>query len=199
MAKTRLQIPKATRDAVLKEFNHRCAICGTDRPQVHHIDEDPSNNELLNLIPLCPNCHLVDQHNPTVPMDAEKLRLFREFKDPTILKPQFHLLFIRMKYLNSITSESKASDVEKCSKELVEFIAELEMGSFYSKSLGKLLKRDTSGVFSMYDEAANRAKYERMAKQYIEQITDVKDTVRSLIIELLRFQNWPDKNETVRK
>ena len=48
-------------------FNHHCARCGRDsrRPgnsreqlQVHHIDGNPGNNDLENLIPLCAECHL---------------------------------------------------------------------------------------------------------------------------------------------
>src|SRR6266852_5884563 len=92
-SKTRKAVPKATRSQVLAEFNHRCAVCGTDRPQIHHIDENPSNNDPMNLIPLCPNCHLTDQHNPTQPIDPAKLSLFRQYKDPMILTPQFHPLF----------------------------------------------------------------------------------------------------------
>jgi hypothetical protein len=88
MAKERIAIPKQIREQVLVEFNHRCAVCGADRPQVHHIDEDPSNNEPLNLLPLCPNCHLIDQHNPTGGMEIPKLLLFRRFKDPAILRCQ---------------------------------------------------------------------------------------------------------------
>ena len=62
--KTRTDIPKTVREAVLKEFNHRCAVCGGDRPHLDHIDEDPSNNDPFNLLPLCPNCHIRDRHNP---------------------------------------------------------------------------------------------------------------------------------------
>ena len=50
MAKQRVNPSKAVRDSLLDEFNHRCAVCGVDRPQVHHIDENPSNNDPLNLI-----------------------------------------------------------------------------------------------------------------------------------------------------
>ena len=48
-------------------FNYFCARCGKDcrktkMPQlvlqVHHIDENPANNALENLIPLCASCHL---------------------------------------------------------------------------------------------------------------------------------------------
>ena len=48
-------------------FNFYCARCGKDCRnakkadsilQVHHIDENPGNNDLGNLIPLCAVCHL---------------------------------------------------------------------------------------------------------------------------------------------
>ena len=195
MAKTRLTVPKAIREAVLKEFNHRCAICGTDRPQVHHIDEDPSNNDLLNLIPLCPNCHLVDQHNPTIPMDPEKLRLFREFKDPTILRPQFHPLFKRMKFLNLVKSDSDVRDLDAQCNELTEFIAVLEMGAFYSKRIGELLKKPPVAIAPVhYDRSegwsSSFSNNESKSKQYMEQLMSGREQVYSLIVELLRFQSW---------
>jgi hypothetical protein len=55
MRKARPSILRPIKDSVLREFNHRCAICGKERPQIHHIDENPANNDPLNLIPLCPN------------------------------------------------------------------------------------------------------------------------------------------------
>ena len=48
-------------------FDFYCARCGKDCRnsknaesilQVHHIDENPGNNDLGNLIPLCAACHL---------------------------------------------------------------------------------------------------------------------------------------------
>ena len=48
-------------------FDFYCARCGKDCRnsknaesvlQVHHIDENPGNNDLENLIPLCAACHL---------------------------------------------------------------------------------------------------------------------------------------------
>ena len=42
-------------------YPHQCAICGwnedEDILQVHHIDENRQNNNIENLIILCPNCH----------------------------------------------------------------------------------------------------------------------------------------------
>jgi len=40
---------------------HKCAVCGWAEDErileVHHKDEDRSNNALDNLIILCPTCH----------------------------------------------------------------------------------------------------------------------------------------------
>ena len=89
----RALMPKKLKDDLLDEYDHRCAVCGGDRPHIHHIDEDATNNKLDNLLPLCPNCHLRDQNNPTRKIDIPKLRIFRKYKDPAILKPQFLIMW----------------------------------------------------------------------------------------------------------
>ncbi len=191
MAKTRTEIPKATREGVLKEFNHRCAICGTDRPQVHHIDENPSNNELLNLIPLCPNCHLIDQHNPTSPLEPDKLKIFRKYKDPTILKPQFHPLFLRMKFLTEVVDEQSVSELGKQVQELCQFIEMLEMGTFYAERIYKLIRQPSVGIFFGPPETQSEilAGLKENAN-YRDQLRNSKEPVYSLIMEIIRFQKW---------
>lgn len=49
MAK-REALPTKIRMQILGEYNHKCAICGQANPQVHHIDQNPSNNEIDNLL-----------------------------------------------------------------------------------------------------------------------------------------------------
>lgn len=194
MPKERVPPPKAVRDAVMDEFNHKCAICGKERPQVHHIDEDPSNNDPLNLIPLCPNHHLIDLHNPTGMVAPGKIRLFRKYKDPTILTPQFHVLFVRMEFLDHVEDGHNIQALHRRADELAEFVANLEMGSFYSNQLGKLLKLPAlrvsgSGVPDPMQEAAIR-----QAREYREQLHAVRERVIDLIVELLRFQKWDHSN-----
>ena len=132
MPKNRVPVSKAVKEKVLAEFNHRCAVCGADRPQIDHIDEDPSNNDPMNLLPLCPNCHLTDRHNPTSRIENKKLALFRQFKDPAILSPQFHPLYLRLGFVDSINlSDEPVESLEKQANELIDFIRALNMGSFY--------------------------------------------------------------------
>ena len=59
MSKIRKQIPKAIRTDVLFLSDRTCCICHIRGKaiQIHHIDEDPSNNAFENLAVLCPECH----------------------------------------------------------------------------------------------------------------------------------------------
>lgn len=59
-SKPRKTISTKTRSILQKEIKSTCPICSNEDVehfQVHHIDENPLNNELENLLMLCPNCH----------------------------------------------------------------------------------------------------------------------------------------------
>lgn len=49
------------RQKAFRNYEHKCAICGwnedIDILEVHHIDSNRENNDLNNLIILCPTCH----------------------------------------------------------------------------------------------------------------------------------------------
>lgn len=58
----RVRIPRENkvRAELQKEIDSICPFCGnTDvgHFEIHHIDENPSNNEISNLLLLCPTCH----------------------------------------------------------------------------------------------------------------------------------------------
>lgn len=52
---------KDYRKQALKTYSHECACCGYNEDerilQVHHKDSNRENNDIGNLIILCPNCH----------------------------------------------------------------------------------------------------------------------------------------------
>lgn len=189
----RRTIPRAVRDQVLAEYRHRCSICGADRPQVHHIDENPENNAPLNLLPLCPNCHLTDQHNPTQLIDPLKLSLFRRYKDPAILLPQFQPIFARFVFLLSLSDSSDPWALEANSKELVEFISAFEMGEFYAKRIDALLKMSPVLGFIALNSLLpyeDDPQYQKGVAAYRQQLAGAKDQVIALCVELLRYQRW---------
>lgn len=186
-------IPKAVREKVLSEYNHLCAICGGTNPHLHHLDGDHANSDALNLLPLCPNHHLGDQHNPTRKMAPERMRLFRLHKDPAILWPQFEPLFNRLLFL--IRLDETATDretVERDVEDLVAFVAALEMGEFYSSRIGKLITAPAHAHVWSFDTPASE--FERIHgeehREHVEQLIANRDAVLSLAAELLRYQNW---------
>lgn len=186
MGKERTSIPKVIKEKVLGEFNHKCAICGSERPQLHHIDENPSNNELLNLIPLCPNCHLTDQHNPTTVIPLHKLKLFREHKDPAILSPKFHPLYKRITYLFEISDTSPDEFLQNSSVELVNFISFFNMGGFYKEELTKLIRCKPRSYHNGSPYLAEKGYID----EYRDQLLNNREKALELIVELLRYQDW---------
>jgi hypothetical protein len=63
MAKERVPIPDDIAAAVMFASDRTCCVCRLEKHkvQIHHIDEDPSNNTIENLAVICPNCH-TDAH-----------------------------------------------------------------------------------------------------------------------------------------
>lgn len=60
--KNRVKIKQVTkvRSILQQEINSTCPFCSNSEVghfQIHHIDENPENNELSNLLLLCPTCH----------------------------------------------------------------------------------------------------------------------------------------------
>jgi hypothetical protein len=189
MAKERKKTPRPISDAVLKEFNYRCAIGGEDRPQLHHIDENPENNDPMNLLPLCPNCHLTDQHNPTAKIPIGILRLFREYKDPAILKPQFKPIYDRMSYLYSYYDLS-CCEIEEAQRELSSFIACLEMGKYYQERIWNV--NPVSVCFTAFSLTADEVSRQiaQQNPQFHQIVAANGKKVEQSIIELLRYQQW---------
>lgn len=204
MAKERERIPAKTREQVLKEYSHLCAKCAKPNPQLHHIDDNPSNNDPMNLIPLCPNHHLTDQHNPTKRIETDILRLFRQYKDPMILTPQFQPLYKRMGFLDDIETDSAlspreitehANRLEFQARVLVRFVSSLEMGTAYARELAQLLQltgeRSIKAVDAKtWQTARYRSDQPAPAERYAKEIREVQSQVQDLVVEVLRFQDW---------
>lgn len=217
MEKTRPQVPKATREEALTAFNHMCAACGEVRPQLHHIDGNPENNLAINLIPLCPNDHLRDAHDPTRPIEAGRLRLLRIFRDPTVLDPRFQPIFFRfesfrehaqklkqnlspIKTGNGITFSLRVPDreqsleVERCAEEFWRFLQVFEKGDFYAREFERTLAPDVyAGILGKPQDRSSVVN--ELLRQDLEQMFA---KMESLIVEMLRYQNWGKQIKTSR-
>jgi len=194
MPKDRVDIPKSTQEAVLKEYSHSCAICGARDPQLHHIDENPSNNAPLNLIPLCPNHHLNGQHRLHYAIPASRLLLFRIHKHTGILAPQFTPLFNRMLFMEDIPDEAQAYKLVETGEDLCELVNAHVMGNFYAKQLRKTLPfRGTPNNWPNPDDSYNEAfeqESKEIDKEYLEELRQVRTKIQSIVVELLWYQPW---------
>ncbi|WP_199758353.1 HNH endonuclease [Flavobacterium microcysteis] len=58
--KRRIPIAPKFKALLQKEINSKCPLCPNEDVghfEIHHIDENPENNNLENLLMLCPTCH----------------------------------------------------------------------------------------------------------------------------------------------
>lgn len=54
----RIILTEEEKDMVFGKFNNECAVCRkTEGLHIHHKDENPSNNQMNNLVVLCGVCH----------------------------------------------------------------------------------------------------------------------------------------------
>lgn len=78
--KTRKTIPKEIESEVLFRSNLKCCIDQKRGDHIHHLDEDPANNEFDNLVFLCFDCH----NEATVTNSLRKTlteKTIRKFRD----------------------------------------------------------------------------------------------------------------------
>lgn len=197
MAKKRTSIPKQVAEAVMKEYRHKCAVCGRHSPQLHHLNEDPADNDTGNLLPLCPNCHLQDAHDPTSRPEPKKLRLFRKYKDPLILDPRFHPIYRRMKFLREPVEPPNPALYKYRANELLDFVAQFQMGGFYRGKILDLLnnpevhfclKRTLEGNPVTKGQVQGDSILHSAAFEYRT------DQIEALVVELIRYQGWVAKS-----
>ena len=108
MAKKRVPIPKRTERELLYRNQSVCCICQKSGVQIHHIDNDPSNNELNNLCVLCieHHAHASSVSTMTKGLDGALLRKY---------KSEWEGLVLRRRRLGMIASRKarKAGDKDR--------------------------------------------------------------------------------------
>jgi hypothetical protein len=87
--KRRTEIPSELAAQILFLSDRICCVCRRQKPvQIHHIDEDPSNNALENLSVLCLDCHRETQIRGGFDrkLDAAQIILYRDQWLATVAK-----------------------------------------------------------------------------------------------------------------
>ena len=173
--KTRTKIPNKIRVAVLKEYHHKCSICDASEPapELHHIDEHPSNHDSLNILPLCPNCHRSK-------LNSRILSIFRKYKSREILSVQFEQLFKKAARIFDLSEEDYYPDCYSLGDDLVAFVRQLKKGKYYAPKIYKLVR----AIPELNQET--KEEWEAFDRQR-------REDIMGLIVELLPFQNWKPK------
>ena len=80
--KERAEIPQEVAASALFESDRTCCVCRVrgKAVQIHHVDEDPANNETSNLAVLCFDCHRDTQIRGGFDrkLDAAQVELYRD-------------------------------------------------------------------------------------------------------------------------
>ena len=175
MTKTRTQIPKKIKDAILKEYHHKCAFghANPPAPELHHIDENPSNHDALNILPLCPNCHS-SKLNPRI------LSLFRKYKKWEILSVEFELLLDKATAIFKRFGNDYYAYCHQDGKDLLAFVRNLEKGEYYADAIDDWIRAIPEPDQETPEglEAFNRQRCE---------------AIMGLLVELLPFQGWESR------
>jgi len=119
--------------------------------------------------------------------------LFRRFKDPAILSPQFEPLYDRLRFMDDLAFES--TDLESLrarALELIAFVGALKMGDFYSNQLRELLAPVSHARMITLDMPQSKLDQWRREEhiEYLEKLTCGHDDSLRLCAELLRYQDW---------
>jgi len=172
----RTEIPRKIRVAVLKEYHHKCAICEASQPdpELHHIDEDPSNHDSLNILPLCPNCHRSK-------LNSRILLVFRKYKSREILSVQFEQLYKKVAIIIDLSDCDYYPACYELGTDLVTFVRTLKHGKYYAAKIDGLIR-----ALPELDRETPE-EWKAFLKQRHEEIM-------GLIVELLPFQNWKPKS-----
>ena len=201
---SRKRLSASLQNRILIEFNHLCAVCGRPRPHIHHIDGDPSNNDDENLLPLCPNHHLLDAHDPTQRIAPGQLALFRKHRDPYILLSQFKPLLVRLSFLSEpLVSELEFLELEVRARDLVAFLASMKQGRYYSRCVTQIIgwnelhwptnvSPDATGpeADAARQLAEAHKRDESAQADYRDLLRSRRDRVTGLVVESLRYQEW---------
>jgi len=72
----RVPVSERLKSEIISKCNNCCCVCQTHHlVQFHHIDGDPSNNDIDNMAPLCPNCHSRAHSNSQLTNNLTDLRI----------------------------------------------------------------------------------------------------------------------------
>lgn len=124
--KIRIKIPKENkiRAELQKEIGSICPFCESDDVghfEIHHIDENPSNNEIGNLLLLCPTCHSKITKRDISNIDVYKKKvLLLTNPTPSKRNPNKNVSF-NSKVENAIVGDNNNISIKQTKKNVLKY------------------------------------------------------------------------------
>jgi hypothetical protein len=211
--KNRTQIPKDIAASILYQTNRTCCVCHQENKpvQIHHIDENPSNNDIANLTALCLDCHNETQKSGGFDrkLDPAQIKLYRDdwIKTMAEYRNRFREEMIKSKLKiqqkTEITPieipESKFSDLDKEIRELIKKIGKYKISDLLQEA--KLIAIDTNDKemqnwidleLKGYDATKNRIQHEKAKKIFSEyRFINVKFFLQASNHSITQEVNYP--------
>lgn len=124
MKKARSSIPPDISSSILFQSDRTCCVCREPRKsiQIHHLDENPSNNAMDNLVVLCLDCH--DQTQITGgfgrKLSADQVILYRNDWHKLVEKRRNELASLKKDSINTskdYSGETEIHSIINCIRE----------------------------------------------------------------------------------
>jgi len=144
----RKSIPSKIRAELQKEINSKCPFCDNEDVghfEVHHIDENPSNDDYRNLILLCPTCHSKITKGDKTPLDVmnKKVELMLNVEKSKNNKDSGQVITFNSKVDNAVLGNNNNVTIKKQSKKIIQKYPEGCIGydSIKGNYVSHLIKR----------------------------------------------------------
>lgn len=174
MAKVRRRIPKSTEGELLFKTDMKCCVCSDKRgDHIHHLDENPSNNNLDNLAFLCFDHHeeASVKNNLRKKLTPETIRKYRELHYDVVQNNRNRKLAKFDVIIDSLTQEELLS-ISLSSSIILKID---ETWDQYNNFLGDVEGRiATLGNLIKYSEHTNP----RLAYSMFQMLNSVANTAR---------------------
>ena len=125
--------------------------------------------------------------------------MLREFKDPTVLKPQFEPLFARysLVFEQDASSHHGLFSLLDAIDDFFRFVGVLRMGAYYSDALMRAVG-PIERLNELKPESTDAGTFTRhrmecmvLTDRIRDQLRVARIDVRHLVVEMLRYQDWP--------
>ena len=101
----RKSIPEKIKKILQREILSRCPFCSNEEVahfEFHHIDENPENNDLLNLIMLCPICHSKITKGDIARQDVEEIKKRLQVSTKEKQESKNNIIPFKAKFQNTV-------------------------------------------------------------------------------------------------